>query len=93
MEVEKLLSADINTLFKNLAKLIHPDKEQDPILREKKSKLMTKLSGARDNMNIAEILEIKLEVDSLIPSEQTEISFMIPRSRDLSKSSKVKFLN
>lgn len=75
MEVEKLLSADINTLFKNLAKLIHPDKEQDPILREKKSKLMTKLSGARDNMNIAEILEIKLEVDSLIPSEQTEISF------------------
>ncbi|MCZ8343759.1 MAG: hypothetical protein O9301_12045 [Leptospira sp.] len=75
IEAEKLLSSDINTLFKNLAKLIHPDKEQDPILREKKSKLMTKLSGARDNMNIAEILEIKLEVDSLIPSEQTEVSF------------------
>ncbi|TGM77674.1 hypothetical protein EHR01_08700 [Leptospira mtsangambouensis] len=75
LEAERLLSTDINTLFKNLAKLIHPDKEQDPILRERKSKLMTKLSGARDNMNIAEILEIKLQVDELLPNQQTDISF------------------
>lgn len=75
LESERLLSTDINTLFKNLAKLIHPDKEQDPALREKKSKLMTKLSGARDNMNIAEILEIKLQVDELIPNQQTDVSF------------------
>ncbi|WP_244935812.1 hypothetical protein [Leptospira bouyouniensis] len=75
LEAERLLSTDINTLFKNLAKLIHPDKEQDPILREKKAKLMTKLSGARDNMNIAEILEIKLQVDELIPNQQTNVSF------------------
>ncbi|WP_244932607.1 hypothetical protein [Leptospira yanagawae] len=75
LEAERLLGTDINTLFKNLAKLIHPDKEQDPILREKKAKLMTKLSGARDNMNIAEILEIKLQVDELIPNQQTNVSF------------------
>lgn len=75
LEAERLLSTDINTLFKNLAKLIHPDKEQDPILRERKSKLMTKLSGARDNMNIAEILEIKLQVDELLPNQQTDVSF------------------
>ncbi|EOQ87045.1 hypothetical protein LEP1GSC202_0102 [Leptospira yanagawae serovar Saopaulo str. Sao Paulo = ATCC 700523] len=75
LEAERLLGTDINTLFKNLAKLIHPDKEQDPILREKKAKLMTKLSGARDNLNIAEILEIKLQVDELIPNQQTNVSF------------------
>nr|WP_244245382.1 hypothetical protein [Leptospira kemamanensis] len=75
LEAERLLSTDINTLFKNLAKLIHPDKEQNPVLREKKAKLMTKLSGARDNMNIAEILEIKLQVDELIPNQQTNVSF------------------
>ncbi|MCW7492671.1 hypothetical protein ND861_08945 [Leptospira sp. 2 VSF19] len=75
LEAERLLSTDINTLFKNLAKLIHPDKEQDPILRERKSKLMTKLSSARDNMNIAEILEIKLQVDELLPNQQTDVSF------------------
>ncbi|PJZ44229.1 hypothetical protein [Leptospira brenneri] len=75
LESERLLSTDINTLFKNLAKLIHPDKEQDSILRERKSKLMTKLSGARDNMNIAEILEIKMQVDELLPNQQTDVSF------------------
>jgi hypothetical protein len=75
IDAEKLLSLDINALFKNLAKLIHPDKEQDPILRAKKSQLMTSLSGARDNMNIAEILEIKMQVDELIPNHQTEVSF------------------
>ncbi|MCG6146306.1 hypothetical protein LFX16_17575 [Leptospira bandrabouensis] len=75
LEAERLLSTDINTLFKNLAKLIHPDKEQDPVLRERKSKLMTKLSSARDTMNIAEILEIKLQVDELLPNEQTNVSF------------------
>ena len=75
IEMEKLLSLDINALFKNLAKLIHPDKEQDPLLRAKKSQLMTNLSGARDNMNIAEILEIKLQVDELMPDQQTEVNF------------------
>ncbi len=75
LDMEKLLSLDINALFKNLAKLIHPDKEQDPILRNKKSVLMTKLSGARDNMNIAEILEIKMQVDELLPHQQTDVSF------------------
>ncbi|MCW7470946.1 hypothetical protein [Leptospira kanakyensis] len=75
LESERLLSTDINVLFKNLAKRIHPDKEQDPVLREKKAKLMTKLSGARDNMNIAEILEIKMQVDELLPNQQTDVSF------------------
>ncbi|MDF3820358.1 hypothetical protein P3G55_10630 [Leptospira sp. 96542] len=75
LEAEKLLSLDINSLFKSLAKLIHPDKEQNPVLREKKSSLMTELSRARDNMNIAEILEIKFKVDELIPDEQTDVSF------------------
>jgi len=74
-EVEKLLSADINKLFKNLAKLIHPDKELDPELRAKKALLMTNLSNARDNMNIAEILEIKMQVDELIPNKDTDVAF------------------
>ncbi len=75
IDMEKLLSLDINALFKNLAKLIHPDKEQDPVLRAKKSHLMTSLSGARDTMNIAEILEIKMQVDELLPNNQMDVSF------------------
>ncbi|TGN19754.1 hypothetical protein [Leptospira idonii] len=74
-ETERLLSLDINSLFKSLAKQIHPDREQNPELRAKKAKLMTELSGARDNMNIAEILEIKFKVDELVPDNQTDVSF------------------
>jgi hypothetical protein len=74
-EAEKLLNTDINKLFKDLAKLIHPDREQDPTLRDKKEALMKELSNARDSMNIAEILRIKLLVDNLIPNNQSVLSF------------------
>ncbi len=74
-EAEKLLNTDINKLFKDLAKLIHPDREQDPVLRDKKEALMKELSNARDSMNIAEILRIKMLVDDLIPNNQSVLSF------------------
>ena len=74
-EAEKLLNTDINKLFKDLAKLIHPDREQDPTLRDKKEALMKELSNARDRMNIAEILRIKMLVDDLIPNNQSVLSF------------------
>lgn len=74
-EAEKLLNTDINKLFKDLAKLIHPDREQDPVLREKKEALMKELSNARDNMNIADILSIKMHVDELIPNNNSTTNF------------------
>ncbi len=73
-EVEKLLNTDINKLFKELAKLIHPDREQNPELRLKKENLMKELSNARDNSDIADILRIKLLVDELLPNNSNEIS-------------------
>jgi hypothetical protein len=73
-EAEKLLNTDINKLFKDLAKLIHPDREQNPELREKKEVLMKELSNARDNSDIADILRIKMLVDDLLPNTTTELS-------------------
>lgn len=73
-EVEKLLNTDINKLFKELAKLIHPDREQNPALRIKKENLMKELSNARDNSDIADILRIKMLVDELLPNNTKELS-------------------
>jgi hypothetical protein len=73
-EAEKLLNTDINKLFKDLAKLIHPDREQDTELRVKKENLMKELSNARDNSDIADILRIKMLVDDLLPNNTTELS-------------------
>lgn len=74
-EVEDLLNKDINKLFKELAKTIHPDREQDPIIRDKKENLMKLLSNARDNMNIGEILYIKLLIDDLVPDNTVDTTF------------------
>lgn len=74
-EVEDLLNKDINKLFKELAKVIHPDREQDPTLRDKKENLMKQLSNARDNMNIGEILYIKMLIDDLVPENGIETAF------------------
>lgn len=73
-EAEKLLNTDINKLFKDLAKLIHPDLELDPELRSKKENLMKELSNARDNSDIADILRIKMLVDDLLPNISSELS-------------------
>ncbi len=73
-EAEKLLNIDINKLFKDLAKLIHPDREQDPELRAKKENLMKELSNARDNSDIADILRSKMLVDDLLPNNSSEFS-------------------
>ncbi len=74
-EVEDLLNKDINKLFKEMAKVIHPDREQNPQLREKKENLMKQLSNARDKMNIAEILYIKVLIDNIIPENNVSTSF------------------
>ncbi len=73
-EAEKLLNTDINKLFKDLAKLIHPDRELDPEMRHKKENLMKELSNARDNADIGDILRIKLLVDELLPNNNNELS-------------------
>jgi len=75
LELERMINQDINVLFKSLVKLIHPDTEKDPVLREQKLDLMTQLSVARDNRNIPEIFKIKLLVDTLFPNQSTSISF------------------
>jgi len=74
-EVADLLNKDINKLFKELAKTIHPDRELDPVLRDKKENLMKQLSNARDNMNIGEILYIKMLIDDLVPENSVETAF------------------
>jgi hypothetical protein len=103
-EAEKLLNTDINKLFKDLAKLIHPDREQEPELRAKKENLMKELSNARDNSDIADILRIKMLVDDLLPNNSSElslndssikrfVSIIKTKISDLEKTIKQKALN
>lgn len=92
-EVEALLNKDINKLFKELAKAIHPDREQDPALRDKKENLMKQLSNARDNMNIGEILYIKMLIDDLLPENGIETTFNDDSMQRFVKIIKAKILD
>ena len=56
-----LESASLSDLYKDVAKLVHPDLEQDENKKEGKGRLMNKLSDARDNEDLYAMLQIKKE--------------------------------
>jgi hypothetical protein len=53
-----LKSTSVNTLFRKLARVLHPDREQDEAARERKNQLMGELSKARDENDIPKIFSL-----------------------------------
>lgn len=49
--------------YKSLAKKIHPDLEQDPVLRKEKEKLMQELAHAKDGRDLFQLIAIKLKIE------------------------------
>ncbi|MFT6423264.1 MAG: hypothetical protein ACJA2K_002013 [Thalassolituus sp.] len=50
-----LKSSSINKMFRKIAGVLHPDREQDPTQREQKSQLMAELVAAREDNDIPKI--------------------------------------
>lgn len=61
---------EIKTLFRQLAKAFHPDKEPLEHLKEEKTSLMKKITAAYENQDLHGLL--KLEKEHLGPREYTE---------------------
>ena len=55
----ELRSKDLGSLFKQLAKLLHPDLEQDPVLRLQKEADMKELNQAYENENLHLMLQLE----------------------------------
>jgi curved DNA-binding protein CbpA len=51
---------NINTVYRQLARLFHPDLEQDPALKAKKEVLMKELTAAYENGDLHTILRLEL---------------------------------
>lgn len=64
-----LKKSSITKLFRRIAKAIHPDLEPDPKLKEHKHQQMSQLIIARDEKDIALILQIYKEVIGELPDE------------------------
>lgn len=58
---EELRQRDLGTLYKQLAKMLHPDLEQDPLLRGEKEAAMKRLTTAYKDRDLHAILRLELE--------------------------------
>lgn len=70
--LEDKLSVD--RLFRQLAKVLHPDREQDEKLRAEKHKLMSQCLEARQNKDIDTLLELYCEHVGELPAGITDDS-------------------
>jgi hypothetical protein len=60
-ELEDLKQRGLKTIYKELAKILHPDLESDSVIRQQKEEWMKKLTAAYDARDLKTLLEIELE--------------------------------
>ena len=64
-EAEDKMKKDARSIYTQLAKLLHPDTEQDETLREQKEEMMKRVTNAYSENDLYELLQIQLEVEQL----------------------------
>ena len=60
-EIEELRAKDIGTLYRQLAKLLHPDLEQDPVRRGEKEAAMKELTTAYKANDLHALLRMEIQ--------------------------------
>jgi hypothetical protein len=71
---EKDISDAIREVFRKLASALHPDREQDPVERERKNQLMQKANKAYASRNLLQLLELQLELEHIDPAALAQLS-------------------
>ncbi len=62
---EQQLRLSIREIYRKLASALHPDREPDPLERERKTKLMQRVNQAYDKNNLLQLLELQLELEQI----------------------------
>ena len=73
-EAEDKMKKDARGIYTQLAKLLHPDTEQDEVLREQKSELMKRVTNAYSENDLYELLQIQLEVEQMDSDSLANVS-------------------
>lgn len=71
---ERDVSQSIRDVFRKLASALHPDREQDPAERERKTALMQKVNVAYGNRDLLQLLELQLEVEQIDQNAMNAVS-------------------
>ncbi|KVP51153.1 molecular chaperone DnaJ [Burkholderia ubonensis] len=59
------LSQSIRDVYRKLASALHPDREPDPLERERKTSLMQRVNQAYDRNDLLKLLELQLELEHI----------------------------
>lgn len=70
-EIAEIQKKGLSTIYKQLAKALHPDLELDPSLKIEKEALMAKLTTAYDNQDLHTLLTLEINWMNRFSSTQT----------------------
>ncbi len=62
---EQQLRQSIREIYRKLVSALHPDREPDPLERERKTALMQRVNQAYDKNNLLQLLELQLELEQI----------------------------
>ena len=62
---QRQLSQSIREVYRKLVSALHPDRETDPLERDRKTALMQRVNQAYDKNNLLQLLELQLELEHI----------------------------
>ena len=67
-------SQSVREIFRKLASALHPDREADPVERERKTKLMQRANQAYQNNDLLELLSLQIEIEQIDSEHLTNVT-------------------
>lgn len=64
-EEETKISKSIQAVYRQLVAALHPDRESDPVERERKTELMQKITVAYGKRDLLQLLELQLSIEQI----------------------------
>lgn len=71
---EQQISQSIREVYRKLASALHPDRETDPLERERKTSLLQRVNQAYEKRNLLQLLELQLETEHIDQASIRNIS-------------------
>lgn len=64
-QAEREASQSVRDVFRKLASTLHPDREADPELRERKTELMQRVTRAYQDNDLLQLLSLQIEIEQI----------------------------
>lgn len=71
---EKDAGQSLREVYRKLASALHPDRETDPVERERKTALMQRVNQAYANKNLLDMLQLQIEAEQIDPERMRNLS-------------------